>query len=316
MLKIWVKKGGKMDRDLRVDFCDLESNGTIKMLRSKKWPGRVDLVEQVKCDVDKISVPGKSSNLIVKRAIAPKGLLSIASSKIYKRAGIQTPEVYGIGTCDRRLVNTIQEDVSNINGLEIILPYNDVDFKKINKKVFGKYKWQIFYDRNLENTFLQFMTPECLEQLKEVFLADELRTDIDRHIKNYFFYKEKGSDKYQGIIVIDLDQMIIYNYCMCHPENFEAFVNYNYPSSTPQMADDSVCYRQRVRDIMELIQDGVLSDRNIEMMKTLLQEDFAQEIKMACKQQGLSRKQRNEAALPVEMLWDYNRETVGRELGL
>lgn len=305
-----------MDKDLEIIFRDLEEEGMMKMLKSRNWPRKVKFVDQLKCDVDKVSVGGNPSKYIIKHAIEPKGLLSVASSKIYTRAGIQTPHVHLLGTCDKRLVNTIQEDVSGINGLETILPNDDVEFKKISRKAFGKYKWQIFYDRNLEDTFLRFMTPECLDQLKNMFLADELRTDIDRHPKNYFFYKKKGSDKYEGIIVIDLDQMVIYHYCMNRPDDFEAFVNYNYLSSTPQMVDDSVCYRQRVRDIMELIQDGVMSDDNIEMLKTLLLTDFAEELKIVCKQQGLSRKERNQIVTPVEYLWEYNREYVGRELGI
>ena len=134
-----------------------------------------------KSEVDKIYIGDRSSKFILKHSGIPHGLLTVASSKLYKNAGILTPEVYLIKPDNRMTTTTIQEDVTNINGLDTILAADDVEYSKIDKKIFGKFKWQMFYDYGVNNMFLQFMTPECFEQLQNVFLADELRTDIDRH---------------------------------------------------------------------------------------------------------------------------------------
>ena len=305
-----------MDKDLEIIFRDLEEEGLMDILWSRTKPKNIRLVKKLKTDVDKVSIGNNPSKFVIKHSNAPKGILSVATSKIYKKAGIQTPQVHLLRTEEKVVVNTIQEDVLNINGFETHLAAKDAEFMEIDKKFYGKFKWQLFYDRGLENLFLQFMTPECLEQLKNLFLADELRTDVDRHTMNYFFYKRKGSDKYEGIIAIDLDQMIIYNYCGTKKEDFENFLIYPYHSATPQIVEDKVCYKQRVADIREAIQDGVLSEGNIETIKTILKSDFPGEVKRVCKTQRLQRMYRNRAVVPLERLWEYNNETIGKDLGL
>lgn len=304
-----------MDKDLEIIFRDLEEEGLMKVLWSRKLP-KVRLVKNIKLEVDKVSIGEDDRTFIVKHSMARKGLASVASSKMYKDAGIYTPEVYLLRSENKSLVNTIQEDITNINGLETNLPNDDLEYMKIGQKVYGKFKWQLFYDRGLESQFLKFMTPACLEQLKNIFLADEVRTDVDRHHLNYFLYKRKGKNKYEGVIVFDLEMMKIYKYCGEKKQDFENFLLYHYGSATPQMRDDNVCYKQRVVDICELIQDGVLSDGNIETLKKILQADFPNELMQACKQQRLSRRVRNKVVNPVEYLWEYNRNTIGKELGL
>ena len=160
------------------------------------------------------------------------------------------------------------------------------------------------------------MTEDCLEQLKNMFLADELRTDIDRHSKNYFFYKNKDSEKYEGVIVIDLDQMVIFNYSGLGKTYFEEFLLSPYESEIPHLKLDNVCYKQRVRDMREIVQDGVLSNDNIEMLRKLLSYDFGAEMDRTCKEQGLRFKRKNMIVEPVKRLWEYNNETIGKDLGL
>lgn len=304
-----------MEKNLEIIFRDLDEEGLMKVLWSKKLP-KVRLVKNIKLGVDKVSIGEDDRTFIVKHSLTRKGLASVATSRMYKDAGIYTPQVYLLGTEDKSLVNTIQEDITNINGFETILPNDDLEYMKIDQKVYGKFKWQLFYDRGLENHFLQFMTPECLEQLKNIFLADEVRTDVDRHYMNYFFYKRKGSSRYEGVIVFDLEMMKIYKYCGEKKQDFENFLLYHYGSATPQMRDDNACYKQRVVDICELIQDGVLSDGNIETLKKILQTDFPKDLMQACKKQRLSRRVRNKVVNPVAYLWEYNNKTIGKELGL
>ena len=306
-----------MDKDLEIIFRDMEEEGLMNWLRDKKSPKSIKLVKKMKMDVDKIAINGIQGQFIVKHEYAPKGFLSVVSSQMYRQVGINTPQVCLLGTEDKKVVNTIQEDVTGIASVETILAFYDTLYNaKIDSVGFGRFKWQIFYDRSIEEMFLKFMTPNCLEQLKDIFLADELRTDIDRHLENYFLVKRKGSEKYEGIIVVDLDQMIIYNYCGTGKDDFENFLMYPYASHTPQVVVDRACYKQRVVDLCELIQDGVLSDGNIETLKKILQTDFPKDLMQACKKQRLSRRVLNNVVNPVEYLWEYNNQTVGRELGL
>ena len=146
---------------------------------------------------------------VVKRASNQQAIASIAASRMYKELGIITPPVFILKHQVKNLTDTIQQDVTYFDNFSTVLAADEVAFEKLDKKVFGKYKWQMFFDTELEMEFLKFMTPDCLEQLKNVFLVDEIRTDSDRHNRNYFFYRGKNSDKHEGVIAIDLEQMLI-----------------------------------------------------------------------------------------------------------
>jgi hypothetical protein len=110
--------------------------------------------------------------------------------------------------------------------------------------------------------------------------------------------------------------MVIFNYCQGKKEEFDSFLLYPYESEVPQHKLDNECYRQRVSDIRELIQEGLLSKRNIETLKNLLSYDFPGEVRKTCKEQGLRWKSKNSVVDPVERLWEYNNKTIGKDLGL
>lgn len=305
-----------MNKDLEIIFRDMEEEGLIEKFRARRHIKNVKQIKFIKPDVERIFIENPSLSFILKNSNIPQGLVSVASSKMYNLADIQTPQVHLLKPKEKRVATTIQKDISDINGFKTILAGDDVEFTKIGWNVFGKFKWQIFYDFGFQENLLKIMTNDCLEQFQNMFLADELRTDIDRHSKNYFFYKKKDSEKYEGVIVIDLDQMVIFNYCHGKKDEFDSFLLYPYDSEIPQLKLDNVCYRQRVSDIQELIQDGVLSKSNIETLKNLLGYDFPSELRKTCKQQGLRWKSKNDIIDPVERLWEYNNKTIGKELGL
>ena len=305
-----------MDKDLEIVFRDMEAEGLIEKFRSVRPVKNVKHIKFLNTNVERVFIEKPTSRYILKKTNSPQGLASAASSKMYKQSNIQTPQVFLTRTNDKNIVRTIQEDISDINGFETVLAGEDVEFTKIAWNICGKYKWQIFYDANFEYKLLNIMTEDCLEQLKNMFLADELRTDIDRHSKNYFFYKNKDSEKYEGVIVIDLDQMVIFNYSGLGKTYFEEFLLSPYESEIPHLKLDNVCYKQRVRDMRELVQDGVLSNDNIEMLRKLLSYDFGAEMDRTCKEQGLRFKKKNMIVEPVKRLWEYNNETIGKDLGL
>ena len=252
----------------------------------------------------------------VKAVDAKTGVSSIASSKLYKKAGILTPPVSFIAKKDRYSIQTIQPNVEDINAVKTILANNDIEYRKIQTRAFGKYKWRLFYDKSLIDTLLKFMTTSCLTALQNMFLVDELRTDGDKHLKNYFFYKSKDSDKYEGIIAIDLDLMQIYNYCGSKKDDFDNFLVFPYQTATPHQSYDNVCYKQRIMDMCQLAEDAVLSKENISAITSALEFDFPKEIKTTCKDSKLSFRERSEIVSPIERLWEYNRKTIGKDLGL
>ena len=303
---------GKPMRDKSIGhFSDLEAQGVLKALEKQQKVG-VKMLGDVSSNIKRYKA-GEGRDILLKDSPNTQAIAGVASSKMYNSIGIETPPIYMLKS-KGPYTSTVQQDVLTIEDVLSTLAGDDLEYASIEKKVLGKFKWQIFYDSNMIRMFLEFMTPECLEQLKNVFLVDELRTDYDRHVKNYFFYKSKNSDKYEGVIVIDPEQMIIYKYCGTKKEEFDSFLLYPYSSATPQQVVDIACYRQRVNDIREMIQDGVLSKQNIEVLLGALKYDFPAEIKQACRQRKLKRSERNKIITPAQRLWEYNQKTIGKEL--
>lgn len=297
-------------------FYDIDAKAIADKL--KKGANVNDVIKFIQKRADCVAkyevADGKTC--FVKDVDIKTGVSSIASSRLYEKTGILTPPVSFIAKKDSYSIQTIQPNVEDIDGLKTILANSDLEYKKISTRAFGKFKWQMFYDESLVDALLKFMTPSCLTSLQNMFLVDELRTDGDKHLKNYFFYKSKHSDKYEGVIGIDLDLMQIYNYCGSKKEDFVNFLVYPYQTATPHQSYDNVCYKQRITDMRQLAQDDVLSKSNIDAIKSALEYDFPKEIKKACKDSKVGFCEKNDIVKPVERLWEYNRDTIGRDLGM
>ncbi len=297
-------------------LTDKSVEDAAKILGSKKEQRFVHTAEQLNNSAKKIYVPHAPNRFILKQTDNNTALAGIASASMYNDIGILTPKIHLVNDKNKLETTTLQQDVSAINFLHTVLAGLDLEYTQIVDGFYEKNKWSLFYDSNLIFNLLKFMTPECLDQLKNVFLIDELRTDIDRHTRNYFFYKRKESDKYEGIITIDLEQMVIFLHCDGGKDDFSNFLLIPYESSTPQQKYDYTCYNQRVRDIRELIQDGVLSKNNIETLINALKHDFPADVSAAVRSKKLHGKSKNKIVDPIKRLWEYNQNTVGKDLEL
>jgi hypothetical protein len=171
-----------------------------------------------------------------------------------------------------------------------------------------------FYEINF-NTFFSVSKEIASDYLKMIYL-DTICYNVDRHTKNYFFYKTKDSKKYQGVIAIDLELMAIYDYCGAKKDDFINFLAHSYQSALPHQLYDKVNYIQRVCDMRQLLQDGVLSEANIKAMAAALEYDFPADMKDICKKNKFRKKDINEIVVPIERLWEYNQKTIGKDLGL
>ncbi|MBR2909364.1 MAG: hypothetical protein IKC11_03335 [Clostridia bacterium] len=285
-------------------FKDLKAVGVDK-LASKLSCGQ---------KVQRVHIDGAS--YYVKRVANKQMIPAIASSRMYQEIGILTPPMYMLKSKEKGYTKTIEQEVKSIDGLLCELANSNVEFTKIETRAFGKDKWALFYDEDLVYTLCKYMYPECIEGLKDLFLCDELRTDVDRHSKNYFMYKFEGDKKYRGVVAIDLEQMVVFKYCGASKKDFESFIYYPYQSATPQQVSDELCYLQRVRNIRELIEEGVLSGQNINALKKELSYDLPKEIKKVASERGLHGIEKRCLVSPIERLWEYNQKTIGKDLGL
>ena len=306
-----------MEKKIAEFLTDNSVEDAARIISAKKNLSYIHTVSHLNHSTKKIQVPYIPNPLIYKQGGNQTTIGSIASSSMYNDIGILTPKIHLIKNGNKHNSSTLQQDVSSIDFLYTAIADSNYEYSQIVREFFGKDKWAVFYDSNLAKRFLEFMTPECLDQLKNVFLVDELRTECDRHTKNYFFYKRKESNKYEGVITIDLDLMTIFVNCESgKKDDFSNFLVTPYESATPQQKYDHICYMQRVKNLRELIEDGVLSKRNLEALTIALKHNFPADIKQVVKSKKLHGKDKSRFVDPIERLWEYNRNTIGKDLGL
>ena len=283
----------------------------VRCYGNRKSQTYYDVIQSISSNVKRVSIDDR--NYILKQSGVRRGLAGIASSRMYNEIGIQTPPMKLVYCDSEGFIRSLQPDISRIAGLELVLANNDLEYLQIDKKIFGNDKWQVFYDLDLMQAFLQFMTPDCLEQLKNMYLVDELRTDRDRWLENFYLCRIPGHEKYEGVIAIDLEELAIYQFCGAGKHDFENFLNSTYYSSTPQQTIDGASYKSRLWEILNLAYDGVLSKSNISVIKAALGFDLPKELEKLCDCQKLSIKKRKETLEPIKRLWEYNNSTIGKE---
>ena len=257
----------------------------------------------------------------------PKGnngeysIVDIASANMYNEIGIPTPPIYTIekpasGPLKQPLISLATQDVRSIKDF-IFNVANDLISQKdmTGYRLLTMYKWEPLYDANLQRILLKYMTRECFDQLIGLFLVDELRSERDRHEDNYFFYKSKDAEKFEGVMPIDHEMMQVLRFDLHKKDNFANFL-YT-PYQTPNMFGslDNGAYTQRIKDLKELLEDGVLTKEQIELMKRAIQYNLPREIKRVGKNPHF-KIFRQFAYDGASRLWEYHHKDLGKELGL
>jgi len=263
----------------------------------------------------------------VKSIYKPNYILpTMASSKLFNNSGILTPPVYSseimydYGTY---LHETTEDVGSIIQFKECVLASEAFKHTGIGwiidslPQYTGENKWNFLQREDVRSACLEIMTPECYDEFVNMFLIDELRTEEDRHNANFFLYKTSDSNKYNGVIPIDHDNSnIILSDIRDRDDFYNNYLKSYYSSYTPSMQIDNENYRTRHLLLRHLLQSGNLSDNNVRALKEALEFDYPQEIKNAGKKCHMSQSQINEMYTPISLLWEYNRENIGRDLGL
>ena len=255
---------------------------------------------------------------------------TIAASKMYNDIGIPTPPVYlmstesGHGANKRESLKLVAQDILSISGEDLqIKEASQVVMPVIEKTMLRNYtgaqdRWYVLKNPHWLEAFLEVMTPECLKQVFDMYLADEIRTDNDRHPGNYFLYRSKNSKegKYEGVIAIDLDNVIVFKHKpLTSDTNFQKFLSSKYPSWSPHKTITTASYLERIATLKGLIHNNALFNQNVETLKNVLLYDFPQTIKDVSSNPDLQKYQA-EAYEAYSRLWEYARKELGRELGL
>lgn len=253
------------------------------------------------------------------------GVFSIAgmmSSKMYKDLGILTPEYY-LGKSEPRPVKpslyTLSQKIHQTKNYDVKSAYRVLGMMIQQFQYSNDYrkKWDIINRPDVREQFLKYMTEDCLDELIGLFLADELRTESDRHTSNYYLAVNRKTGLAEHVISIDHDNMLIVDPGTASTKvNFRAFLDEPMMTYTPTQRYDYRSHRGRLRDIKDLIYMGQLSKKNITLLRDTLSYDFPALAKMTIDNHPEIKDYRKLIVTPTSYLWEENRRDLGRELGL
>ena len=157
-------------------------------------------------------------------------IVDIASTNMHNCIGIPTPPITTVVKQDNRgtrlQIFLATQDIHSVDDFLFSIANNILSKKEFGMQRFNfRHKWSPLYDMEIKKLFLKYMTEECFDDLIGLFLVDELRTEQDRHEKNYFFYKSKKSEKHEGIIPIDNELLSVIRHDGKSKEDFINFLH-------------------------------------------------------------------------------------------
>ena len=147
--------------------------------------------------------------------------------------------------------------------------------------------WYFVENPKVKPIFLQHMTEECFEQLVDLCLFDELAGIVDRHFRNYYFYKlNPESKKFDGIINIDSAMTWIFsskgyrkNAQIDFDCNFSYFTYKSFLKITAVGEFSEYSYEESIKRIKKLFNKGVFGERQARLVKNFIESDIASQLK-------------------------------------
>lgn len=239
----------------------------------------------------------------------------IASSELFNNSGILTPPIFVTKPNGISSYSQIAQDVRLPIFSECIPAGSIGEYIDLITQPFpSEDKWEILRNPKIREYFLEFVTEDCLNQIVSAFLIDELRSECDRHINNYFLYKLPGSTKYNGIILIDHDNVGILDHV--NATSFDYFLRDKYTSNSPSAKCIHASHSEGIKNIRKLLDKGLLTEKNIFSLRSALKFDLGQKVKDLGKKYKETPENTNMIYTPLSFLWEYNRQQLKNDLEL
>ena len=305
-------------KDLNKSDLDIVDGAFVRSL------DKIKIVNFSKLDLVKCEYAG--TEYFLKKWADISAVNSLVFSSVYNDAGVLTPPIYPTVPSPKdehdfdylQNIWTIQQSVTSLDKpiIHIGGEFNESLYKHKLSTQFSKSRWGALIDTTTRDVFLKFMTEECLDQLVNMFLLDELKTEVDRHPLNYFLYSNTNNGLYDGVIAIDLESSRI-SY-KSNRKTFEQTIDSQYSAFTPIFTIDHFSVAERISTIQELLQSGKLSPSNIATLKSAIAHDLPTTIRRTLDIPVIKNKIPQPNAQKYYdtycQLWDYHRETLGKEL--
>lgn len=256
--------------------------------------------------------------------------LAMGVSRMFNKCEIATPITSPMITSSGEYCLTASQDVHEVGkamGLDSMTfrEWLHTDKGKLFRMFIIKQKPKsatkyILTDKNEQDIALEFMSQEAIDEIVTISLLQELVTYTDGHAKNFIAFTNKDNNILQHIIPIDLE----FNELLCqidyknadYEETFDKFLKIPYFSTSSfNIFDNEQNYPIRLKQIRKLLNKGRLNDKQIKALKTALQYDLSENIKTLGKQYKEPKIFKPTVELSKH-LWEYNRNTIGRDLGM
>ena len=259
--------------------------------------------------------------------------LTMGTSRLFNECGIATPIITVIIPFGNDFCFSVSQDLKeigktlNLNAMTLgdwqnRNPQKRKDLLK-NCKNLSKWevsKWSFILDKDTQDVALSIMTKGALDNLNSTTLLQELVTYTDGHFNNYIAFCNPQNGKIQYLAPIDLEfNEMIYdtNPRARASKEFDKFLKRPYHTTTiTNRHDDEKTYPERVKAIRNLLHAGKLSDNNIEAIKTALKYDLSGKLKELGNNARAIKKYFKSSVGMTQYLWEYNRNTIGRDLGM
>lgn len=289
-----------MNKDLLNYF---EKLGNIKFLLNGGYILDKDKnVEEV--SPAKYNINGK--DFYSKSAHADKYTMTeMSTSEMYNSIGLTTPPIYLMKKKDSSKTFIINQDVKTIDpNLEFQSADKIIDHDPFFRYREYAYPTNAIFDQEVQEKWHSIMTDECIEQYILMFLLDEIRTESDRFGRNYFFYRKKGNEKWEGVMPIDNELMSIVSTNderFKSKEGFQTFLSQKYTSHDMLGHYIHVSYEDRMQDIKAMIYLDKLTDNQLMTLKSALEYNLPKTASKIQRKYNL----KTTSQECIKRLWDY-----------
>ena len=302
-----------MDKKVLDYFVKLNK---IKVPKNRNGIIVVDMLKTHKSDDGK-KIIINNVPCFYKEDFHPRLLSGITASRMYKALGIPTPVTSLATGIFGNTIHTLSQDVKGLEekGYDISIASDTPLFKLLMKPADNRgvasNKFADFADEKINVLMLKFMTNDCLDELKNIILLDELRTDPDRHWHNFFFYKKQGAKKWEGIIPIDLELSYIFT------TNNARYKFFDHSYSSYTLLGDRDCFltlSKRMNNVKDAIQKGYLNESQLNTLKQGVTFNYPYLVSTLQKKYFPNSK--TTITDNINYLWNHNYQALKDELSL
>lgn len=278
-----------------------------------------------------------------------KSFHAMAASKMYNDLGVLTPPI------DLLLLHTndpnnneiyeLTQAIQSIPEYQTKLACNIFDrlfdctlgrsghiMPRTSKYANKRHTWDFLTDQEIKEKLLTVLDKQCFEELTNIILLDELRGETDRHTANFFLIKKPDEARYSGVIPFDMNRTALITEAptidieedriihrklipITTKEMFNDFLHKKYNSCTIICTTHNTNYMERINFIRTLMHKGLLSQDNLETLKSAINYDFPQQINNTIRRYYPDNTSTHSEET-FKFVWDYLQSTIGQDLSL